>query len=303
MKIGIDIGGSHIASGIVLDNGKLIGKDYDDINIMGLKSEEEIKELIIDVIQGQIKFLLSRYDYNTSDISKIGIAIPGDINKNIARNVVNLHITNFDIVDRLKNIYNKEIKIKNDGKCAGIAEKKYGSLKSYDDSVFLCIGTGVGSAVFMDGKLLEPKQATGFELGHMIINKNGRDCRCGNRGCFETYASMKRFKKDAITKLKLPQSIEATQVQYYIRENKEKQETEELVNNYLDDVAIGISNIINVFEPEAIAFGGSFSYYSDIFMPILEQKVEKLKFNKNTETKLMKAQLKNDAGIIGAAEI
>ena len=155
----------------------------------------------------------------------------------------------------------------------------------------------------MDGKLLEPKQATGFELGHMIINKNGRDCRCGNRGCFETYASMKRFKKDAITKLKLPQSIEATQVQYYIRENKEKQETEELVNNYLDDVAIGISNIINVFEPEAIAFGGSFSYYSDIFMPILEQKVEKLKFNKNTETKLMKAQLKNDAGIIGAAEI
>ena len=129
MKIGIDIGGSHIASGIVLDNGKLIGKDYDDINIMGLKSEEEIKELIIDVIQGQIKFLLSRYDYNTSDISKIGIAIPGDINKNIARNVVNLHITNFDIVDRLKNIYNKEIKIKNDGKCAGLAEKKYGSLK------------------------------------------------------------------------------------------------------------------------------------------------------------------------------
>ena len=303
MKIGIDIGGSHIASGIVTDDGKVIGKEYKDINITELMDEKEIEEFLIETIKQEIECLLIRYDYNTSDISKIGIAIPGDTTGNIIKNAVNLHIKNFDIIGRMHEIYNVEIKVKNDGKCAGMAEKKFGNLKPYNDAVFLCIGTGVGSAVFINNKLLEPSQATGFELGHIVINKNGKECNCGNRGCFETYASMKKFKKKAIQKLKLPQSIEAAQVQYYIRENQEKSEVEEFVDSYLDDVAIGISNIINIFEPEAIAFGGSFSYYSDIFLEPLEEKVRKIKFNKYTNTKLIQAKFQNDAGIVGATEI
>ena len=303
MKIGIDIGGSHISSGIVEKDGKLIGKETEDINVSKLENEDEIKKFIIKIINQEIKFLLERYEYNLSEITKIGIAIPGDTKDNFIRNVVNLHIKNFDIIESMKENYKCEIKVKNDGKCAGIAEKKYGNLQGYSDAIFLCIGTGVGSAVFMNEKLLEPKQATGFELGHIIINKNGKDCNCGNKGCFETYACMKRFKRNAIQKLKLPQSIEAGQVQYYIRENIDKTEVNNFVNDYLDNVAIGISNIINIFEPEAIAFGGSFSFYSDIFMPMLNEKIEKMKFNKNTKTKLIPAKFKNDAGIIGATEI
>lgn len=303
MKIGIDIGGSHIASGIVEDNGIIIGKEYRNLDISRIKSQQEIEDFLIEMIKQEIQCLLIRYNINISDISKIGIAFPGDTTGNIIKNGVNLHIKNFDIIGRMKKIYNQEIKVKNDGKCAGIAEKKYGSLQPYGDAIFLCIGTGVGSAVFMDNKLLEPYQATGFELGHIVINKNGKECNCGNRGCFETYASMKNFKKNAILKLKLPQSIEAAQVQYYIRENSEKPEIEEFVDNYLDDIAIGISNIINIFEPEAIAFGGSFSYYSDIFIQPLEEKIREIKFNKNTNTKLLPAKFQNDAGIIGATEI
>ena len=137
----------------------------------------------------------------------------------------------------------------------------------------------------------------------MIIEKNGKQCNCGKKGCFETYASMKRFKNEAIKTLSLPKDIQSEELQGYIRKNINKQDVKEFVDNYLENLAIGISNIINIFEPEAICFGGSFSYYDDIFLERLDLKIKKYAFNENTRTKLVVAKLKNDAGIIGATEI
>lgn len=303
MKIGIDIGGSHIATGIILDKGNLIGKETRDIDVADIKEEKRVEEVIIETITNEIKILLNRYDYSIGDISKIGIAVPGSPTDTSIRNLVNLHIKNFNIAEKLNKIYNTKIRIKNDGKCAGIAEKKYGALKRYDDCIFLCLGTGVGSAAFLNGDLLEPKQNPGFEFGHMIIEKNGKQCNCGKKGCFETYASMKRFKNEAIKTLSLPKDIQSEELQGYIRKNINKQDVKEFVDNYLENLAIGISNIINIFEPEAICFGGSFSYYDDIFLERLDLKIKKYAFNENTRTKLVVAKLKNDAGIIGATEI
>ena len=169
--------------------------------------------------------------------------------------------------------------------------------------MFLCVGTGVGSSVFLDDELLEPKQNPGFEFGHMVIDKNGRKCNCGKNGCFETYASMKRFKAEAISILNMSENTEAEEVQKYIRENINKKNVKEFVDEYLTNVSIGLANIVNIFEPQAISFGGSFSYYCDIFLPILNEKIDKLKFNKETKVDLITAKLKNDAGIIGATEI
>ena len=303
MKIGIDIGGSHIASGLVDKNGKLISKESRDINISKINDEKRVESLIIEIIDNEINILLEKNDFTRGDISKIGIAVPGSPKDTKIRNLVNLHIKEFDLGNKLKEKYNVNVKIKNDGKCAGIAEKKYGSLKKYSDCVFLCIGTGVGSSVFLDDELLEPKQNPGFEFGHMVIDKEGRKCNCGKNGCFETYASMKRFKAEAISAFDMSIETEAEEVQKYIRENINKKNVKEFVDEYLTNVSIGLSNIINIFEPQAISFGGSFSYYCDIFMPILSEKLEKLKFNKDTKVDLITAKLKNDAGIIGATEI
>lgn len=134
----------------------------------------------------------------------------------------------------------------------------------------------------------------------MIIEKNGRLCNCGNKGCFETYASMKRFKAYAIEELKLEKNIEAEEVQKYIRDNIHKEHVKKFVNEYIENVSIGIVNIINIFEPEAISFGGSFSYYEDIFLPILELKIKEKIFNRDKKCNLISAKLKNDAGMIGA---
>ena len=268
-------------------------------------SEEGLGLVIIDYLQ----LITSNANYGgnrqqeVSDISRIGLAVPGSPTEDSIQNLVNLHIKKFEIGKILAEKYNTKIKIKNDGKCAGFAEKKYGALKDFNDCIFLCLGTGVGSAVFLNGELLEPKRHPGFEFGHMIIQKDGRECNCGNKGCWETYASMKRFKKEAIVRLGLPKDTESIEVQNYIRKNMDKPETKALVDELLTNVAIGLSNLINIFEPEAICFGGSFVYYNDIFLPILREKLKLYLFNKDFEGKIVAAKLKNDAGMIGAAEI
>jgi glucokinase len=303
MKIGIDIGGSHIGTGIIVGKGILLGKETKDIDIAKIESEERVKEVMLEIIDMEISTLLKRYDFKVSDISRIGLAVPGSPTEDSIQNLVNLHIKKFEIGKILAKKYNTKIKIKNDGKCAGFAEKKYGALKDFNDCIFLCLGTGVGSAVFLNGELLEPKRHPGFEFGHMIIQKDGRECNCGNKGCWETYASMKRFKKEAIERLGLPKDTESIEVQNYIRKNMDKPETKALVDELLTNVAIGLSNLINMFEPEAICFGGSFVYYNDIFLPILREKLKLYLFNKDFEGKIVAAKLKNDAGMIGAAEI
>ena len=303
MKIGIDIGGSHVATGLVDKNGELISKESRDINISNINDEKRVESLLVEIIENEISMLLEKNDFTVGDISKIGIAVPGSPKNGKIRNLVNLHIKEFNLGEELNKKYKVNVKIKNDGKCAGLAEKKYGSLKKYKDCVFLCIGTGVGSAVFLNDDLLEPKQNPGFEFGHMVIDKEGRKCNCGKNGCFETYASMKRFKAEAINTFKMSNTTEAEEVQMYIRKNMDKKRVRDFVDEYLENVSIGLSNIINIFEPQAISFGGSFSYYCDIFLPILKEKLDKLKFNKDTKVDLTTAKLKNDAGIIGATEI
>ena len=300
MKLGIDIGGSHIGTGVILENGKLIGKETRDINFSEIDDEKRVEEIILEIIKLEIQTLLERYNYGIEDISQIGLAVPGSPTKTSIKNMVNLHITNFNIAEKLNKIYNTKITLRNDGKCAGLAEKKYGALKKYDDCIFLCIGTGVGTAVFYDGDLLVPKNNPGFEFGHMIIKKGGKKCNCGNNGCFETYASMKRFKEDVIKKFELPKNSESEEVQNFIRKNITKSDVKKFVDEYLDNVAVGISNIINIFEPQAICFGGSFSYYDDIFLDLLNEKVKQHVFNKDSNFILLSAKLKNDAGIIGA---
>ena len=304
MRIGIDIGGSHIATGIVNEEGKIIDKEEKDIYLGEVaETEERAKEIIIATITSEIDNLLKKNNYTKSDISKIGIATPGNPSATNLRNLVNMKIKDFNIVDELKRSFNTTIKVKNDGKCSGLAEKKYGVLRGYEDCIYLCLGTGVGSAVFLNNKLLTPKLNTGFELGHMVIDKNGEQCNCGNRGCFETFASIKRFRAKFIKAFNLPDDCIAEEVQQYIRKNIEREDVKAFIDEYIANVAIGVANLINIFEPEAIAFGGSFAYYDDIFMPSLKKQIEKHLFNKQTKYKLLVGQLKNDAGIIGAAEL
>ena len=299
MKIGIDIGGSHIGIGLVNSNGTIILKEEKFI-----KDKSNIEKKIEEYITENVIKMLQAYYFN-----EIGIAVPGTVTGTRIVRAVNLGIENYDLVTILQNNLTKagyaiNIKMKNDGKCAALAEQKYGALAGYDNSVFLCIGTGVGSAVIFNGKLLEAKNVPGFEFSHTIIHRNGAACNCGKRGCFEVYASLKRFKEKIVNEFNL-ESINGECVRDFIRKNSDNPTLRYMINSYIEDLSIGISNIINIFEPEAICLGGSFAEYEDILYEPLKNALinGNLLFNKRCDIIIKLAKLKNDAGIIGATLI
>ena len=322
MKIGIDIGGSHIGIGVVDENGKIIEKCETDLynkcinnielnncqantnskpvlngcnNI--LKQNNDITEFIETYIVENIKKLQKNYN-----IDVIGIASPGTPKNGKITTMVNLGINELDITSIIKKAYNGKILIKNDAKCAGLAEKTYGSLKNYSDCVFLCLGTGIGGSVFINNKLLQPKRYPAFEIGHMIIEKDGKACNCGKKGCFETYCSIKRFKNELIQNLNLNEEILAKDLLKILQEEKQNEKVQKIIKEYINNLIVGLSNIIDIFEPEAISLGGSFVYFEDILYNELLKTYNERKyvFNKEKLPELTLATLGNDAGIIGA---
>ena len=269
-----------------------------------IKDKKDIENKIEKYITENVVGILQAYGVN-----QIGIAVPGTVTDKKIIKAVNLGIENYELgtiiqENLLKLGYTIDVKLKNDGKCAALAEQKYGALQGYDNSVFLCIGTGVGSAVIFDGKLLEPKNVPGFEFSHTIIHKNGALCNCGKRGCFEVYASLKRFKEKLVKEFNLD-SLDGECVREFIRQNPDNSTLKYMINNYIEDLSIGISNIINIFEPEAICLGGSFAEYEDILYQPLKKALlsGNLLFNKRCDIIIKLAELKNDAGIIGATLI
>ena len=294
MKIGLDIGGSHIGVGHVDDQGYIKNKEE-----IFIKDKTNIENTIEEFIYRKIREMIE-----ICPVDGIGIAVPGTVTDNKIIKAVNLGIENYDLASKLESEFNIPVKIKNDAKCSALAEQKFGALKGYDDAIFLCIGTGIGGAVIYDGKLLEAKKVPGFEFSHMIIKKDGNLCSCGKRGCFETYASMKRFKERISEEYNL-NTFSGEKIRKFINENPNDSRLNYMINNYIEDLSIGISNLINIFEPEIICIGGSFAEYEEILYEPLKRKLLEgnLLFNKRDDIIIKHAQLKNDAGIIGATLI
>lgn len=300
MKIGIDVGGSHIGLGIINKEGDIlikIEKDYE-------KVETDMSKVIISTIIELIQNILEKEELKEKKIEKIGIAFPGTVSNGVVVKSDNLGIKNFNIVEELKKEFNCEINLQNDAKCAAVAEKEFGSLKEYDDSLFLIIGTGVGGAVFLNGKLLKPKRYSAFEVGHMVIIKNGEECGCKRKGCFEAYGSIKRLKQKIQKEFNLS-NINGKEIKNFMIKNKDNEKLTHIIDTYIENLTIGIANLINIFEPQAICIGGSFAHYKDILLEKLKNKLEEKTelFNKGELPKIVIASLKNDAGIIGATII
>ena len=298
MKIGIDLGGSHIAIGVVDNRGKILEKVEKRIT----KAEKNtIKKVIEDYIIEKTMNFLQQYK-----ITEMGIAIPGTVKNDIVVKSVNLGLKNYEIVKNLQEKIKLPIKIRNDAKCAALAENAYGALKSYDRSIFLTLGTGIGGAVIIHNELLHTGELPGCEFGHMLIEKNGNLCKCGKRGCWETYASMKAFKDNLREILNLDERTSGKELLDMLRKmdknNPKYIQTNKLVEQYIEYLSIGISNLINIFEPEAIGIGGSFVFYEEVFLDKLKTKLLKdnLLFNERKEINIQTAILDNDAGMIGA---
>ena len=297
MKIGIDLGGSHIAVGLINHDGNIISKD--EIQILKedmVNSKDIIENYIFTCIRKIIEF---------HRVKSIGIAVPGTVSDNIIVKAVNLGLENYDIVGAISKEFDLPIRIKNDAKCAAIAENTYGSIKDYNNVLFLTLGTGIGGAAIVDNQLLSPEHVPGFEFGHMIITRNGRLCKCGKRGCFEQYGSMQAFKQRIIEEFSLDEKIEGKQLLEFVEKEKDNPIVENIIDEYTTDLSIGISNLVNIFEPEAIGIGGSFVFFEDLLLNSVKSKILEgnLLFNKRDDIVITTATLGNDAGMIGTTLI
>lgn len=298
MKVGIDLGGSHIAIGVVDSSGVIIEKIEKRLkNAEKRTIEKSIEEYIIE----NAKLLMKKYK-----ISEIGIAIPGTVSDDKVIKSVNLGLENYEIVKKLKSKIQVPIKIRNDAKCAAIAENTYGCLKSYNRSIFLTLGTGIGGAVIINNKLLDTGNLPGCEIGHMSIEKDGILCKCGRKGCFEKYASMKILKDNLRKALGYDEKVSGKELFEIIRSNtpesKDYDIIEKILKQYIEDLSIGIANLINIFEPEAIGIGGSFVYFEEVLLNRLKTEIisKNILFNPRENIIIKTAILENDAGIIGA---
>lgn len=295
MKIGVDIGGSHIAVGLIGKNGQIIQKEELDLIV----ARGKIEEVIVETIVEDVRKILEQNQLTQADIETIGIASPGTVVEGEIVVAGNLGVENFRIVEELNKYFAVPIKLTNDAKCAAIAVKEYGELQEYDNCLFLTIGTGIGGAVFWNKEMLKPKKYPGFEMGHMVIQKEkGRVCKCGRTGCFEQYGSITALKRIIREEYGLKE-ITGKQLFDFIQEKRKERKMEQILEHYLKDVAIGLANLINIFEPEAIGLGGSFAHYEGIFLKPLEEKLIHILYNQEVP-KILFTKIKNDAGMLGA---
>lgn len=296
MKVGIDLGGSHIGIGVI-DDEKNIVEAYERY------FEEQDKGNIISVIENFIIDTVRDLE-GSYDIESIGIAVPGVAKAGVILKTVNLGINNYDIASSLGQKLNKPIFVRNDAKCACLAEfdnmvKEDSGLEN-SNILFLTIGTGIGGGAINDGKLLEGHNFEGYEFGHMIIKANGIPCKCGKSGCFEKYGSILEYKNKVKKCLNLSSDVNGDELRQVMKERYT--EIADLEAEYISDLCIGISNLINILEPDIVVLGGGFAHFSEFFEDKIKDGLinSSLLFNRREDLDLRMAKLGNDAGIIGA---
>lgn len=307
MYIGIDLGGTNIAGGLVNDDGVIIKKYAVPTR------RERGSDAVIDEILNVVENLLN--DQPQSFIKGMGIGIPGIADPHTGEVIVcvNLNWYNVPLKAKLSEKVDLPIFIDNDATVAGVAEFTVAQKDRYKDAVMLTLGTGVGGGILIDGKVVSGHHGIGSELGHMIIGESLYTCNCGRNGCLETFASSTAIIHYA---KHLLQSGEDSLIMDYVAGDLNLIDGEVIfsaaqngdkvagavVDRLVNYLSIGIMNIISTIDPEIVVLGGGLSHAGDFLIDKVNAKLETIKYFKATEcAKVEIAKLKNDAGIIGAA--
>ena len=304
--VGIDLGGTNIAVGLVDEAGKILHKDS-----VPTLLERGPEPVIKDMANLSLK-VVKDAGYTVDDVKAIGVGVPGlaDPKTGVVIFCTNLRWHMVPLREIMQKIINKPIFIDNDATVAGLAESVAGVSAGIANSVFLTLGTGVGGGIVINHKIYSGAHGVGSELGHMTVQCEGRKCTCG---CWEQYSSatalirqgreaveghpesliLKKVNGDA-------SKIEARTIIDAAREGDPI--ACQVYDKYIYYLAIGIVAIINAFDPEVIVLGGGVSKAGDFLLEPLRKKVAEYVFYKDLPYAEIKiATLGNDAGIIGAA--
>ncbi|MBP5091945.1 MAG: ROK family protein [Bacilli bacterium] len=310
--IGCDIGGMSIKSALVKENGEIIKKFR--LPIDHSLSQEDM----IHALGKQINEEIERSGFGKDSIKGIGIGCPGAVNTTTGYCEFsgNLNWNMLPICYLLSADTGLPARICNDANAAMLGEAKFGAGKSFHNLVLITLGTGVGGGLYLNDALYEGVEGKGGELGHVVIEKDGRPCTCGLHGCLEAYASatalIKRTKevmlehKDSKMWEYCEGDIEKADGRTAFECTKMGDEAASfVVNEYEDYLALGIMNFCNIFRPEAVLLGGGVSAQKEYLTDAIEERLEKVSygFKRTPKVKVLVTALGNDAGVLGAAAL
>ena len=306
--VGIDLGGTNTKIGIL----NIEGEIFKSTVIKTLSSEGA--ERTLTRIWEAAKGLAEDLKIKESSIKGIGIGIPGPvINQSIVAFFANFPWgENVDIKAMMEKISGVETKLDNDVNIIALGEAKYGAAKGSKTSVTVALGTGVGGGIYVDGKLISGFMGAGGEIGHMKLVKDGKLCGCGQKGCFEAYASATGLIREATSRLIVnKQNLLYTMIEGKLDTLEAKDIFDaakegdkfslDLVDYEAEYLAMGIGNILNIINPEKVVLGGGVAMAGDILMNPMKEKLKKYALPVPLKgIEIVQGMLGNEAGIKGA---
>lgn len=309
-RIGVDLGGTNIAVGVVNDELKIIGRGK--VKTKAPRPAEEIFDDIALAVQMAVKDAGISMD----EVSTVGVGTPGSVNKDngYIEFSNNLEFNQVPAKEMLEARIGKPVYLENDANCAALGEAIAGVGKGVGNFVAVTLGTGVGSGIIVNGKIVSGVNFAGGEMGHTVIMVNGKQCNCGRKGCWEQYASataliaqtkeaMLENKDSKMWQLCNGSVDNASGRTAFDAMRLGDEAAQKVVDNYIYYVSVGISNIINTFQPEFVCVGGGVSHEGETLLAPLRKHVEDERYSiyASKQTKVVAAELGNDAGIFGAA--
>ncbi|MBQ8503759.1 MAG: ROK family protein [Clostridia bacterium] len=310
-KVGVDLGGTNIAVGVINDKYEIIGTGKAKTNM-----PRPAKEIFDDIVKC-IYAAAEDAGIKVEEIESVGIGTPGSVDKSVGEIVYanNLDFYNVPAVRYInEQLPNVKVYLENDANAAALGEAIAGCGKGKKSFIAITLGTGVGSGIVLDGKLLTGCNDGGGELGHVVIKFDGEPCNCGRVGCWERYASatalvnqtkaaMLEHKDSKMWELCDGDIENAGGRTAFDGMRLGDEYAKKVCDDYIYYVALGTANVINAFQPDMLCFGGGICNEGDTLLKPIEEHVAVMRYTKQQEvqTQICRATLGNDAGIIGAA--
>lgn len=309
--IGIDLGGTNIAVGVVDENYEIVARAN-----MKTNAPRPAEEIADDMAKATQK-AIDAAGLTIDDIEWVGIGSPGAVNNETGEIIFagNLNFHDVNIKKLMEDRLHLTVYVENDANAAAFGECLAGAAKGVKYCVMVTLGTGVGGGIIIDGKIYSGYNHAAAEVGHMVIERNGVACSCGRKGCMEAYASVTgliRMTKSAMLqdeKSKMWDLVhgdinEVSGRTSFDAMREGDASAQKVVDEYIEYLGNGISSFINILQPEYLVIGGGISKEGETLLAPLRRIVKRESFNVGGEamrTKVVAAKLGNDAGIIGAA--
>ncbi len=294
IAMGIDVGGTNLRVGAVDDKGELL------LSFREPTPQAKTPGPLLEMIESLFVKVQSQI---SEKISGLGLGWPGAVDHHLGVVLQTPNIMgfkDFPLQQELETRLKVPARIENDAKCAGLAEKKFGVAKDLKEFILLTFGTGIGGAIFADGKLVRGKANVAGEIGHLCLHPEGLPCSCGGRGCFEQYASAKALERRA--EQMLGKFFSAREILTMAETNED---AKRCIAEYISDLSTGVGTLVNIFNPEAVIFsGGLFTTGGGNILSELKTKLSQQGFQTlKKDVRLLPSALEGKAGIIGAASL